>query len=53
MDMINNVLVVVGISYEYHTLARDIANYERELARVSASIVVVCCDIITTEGIID
>jgi len=52
VDLINNVLTVVGDNYGYHHLAQSIANYERKLAHVSDSVAVMYCDIIiTTEGI--
>jgi len=55
VNLIYNVLTEVGHtgSYEYHSLAQNIANYERKLAQVSVSVAVMYCDIITTEGIIN
>ena len=54
MNTINKLLTAIGSDYEYHTLAGDIASYERNLARVSTSVVVVYCDvIIITKGITD
>jgi len=51
VDLIDNVLTVVGNNYEYHDLAQTIANYKLKLAKVSDSVAVIYCDIITTEGI--